>query len=135
MATLRKPKRFKHRVVPYQFAAALTAALAFTFAAGAATVSAYPDTGAEAASRAPRCEGLAFRVFPGEVPEPGDRSRAAAAHLLTRGAGPIHCRNPDLAPIKRSSVISGRVPSRTGGPHVPVPGLTYTHIFPRLERP
>jgi len=65
MATLRKPKRFKHRVVPYQFAAALTAALAFTFAAGAATVSAYPDTGAEAARpELPDVKVSPFEYFP-----------------------------------------------------------------------
>ena len=38
MATLRKSKLLKHRIVPYQFAAAITVALAFCFAAGAASL-------------------------------------------------------------------------------------------------
>ena len=65
MAMLRKPKRFNRRVVPYQFAAALTVALAFTFAAGAATVSAYPDTGAEPARPGlPDIKVSQFEYFP-----------------------------------------------------------------------
>jgi len=65
MAALRKPKRLKHRIVPYQFAAAATVALAFTFAAGAATVSAYPDAGAEAAQPGlPDVKVSPFEYFP-----------------------------------------------------------------------
>jgi hypothetical protein len=49
MATLKKSTHLRHRIVPYQFAAAVAMALAFTFAAGAATVLAYPGPEAEPA--------------------------------------------------------------------------------------
>ena len=48
MATVRSTKRAR-RILPYQVAACVSAALAITFAAGAATVSDYPAPGTEAA--------------------------------------------------------------------------------------
>jgi hypothetical protein len=65
MAMLRKSKRLKHRIVPYQFAAAVTMALAFTFAMGAATVSAYPGPDAEPArAELPDVRVSPFEYFP-----------------------------------------------------------------------
>ena len=65
MATLRKPRRLKHRIVPYQFAAAATVALAFTFAAGAATVSSHTGPGTEAAQpERPDVKVSKFEYFP-----------------------------------------------------------------------
>ncbi|HZN23943.1 MAG TPA: hypothetical protein VFB75_06935 [Burkholderiales bacterium] len=43
MATLRISKRLKHRIVPYQFAVAVSVALAFSFAAVATSVAANPE--------------------------------------------------------------------------------------------
>jgi hypothetical protein len=65
MAMLKKPKRLKHRIVPYQFAAAATMALAFTFAAGAATVLAYPGPEAQPARlELPDIHVSPFEYFP-----------------------------------------------------------------------
>ena len=65
MATLKKSKYLKHRIVPYQVAAAITVALAFTFAAGATTVLAYPGPDAEPARlELPDIHVSPFEYFP-----------------------------------------------------------------------
>ena len=65
MATLKKSKCLKHRIVPYQVAAAITVALALTFAAGATTVLAYSGPDAEPARfELPNIHVSPFEYFP-----------------------------------------------------------------------
>jgi hypothetical protein len=62
---LQKSKRLQHRIVPYQFAAAVTVALALSFAAGAATLSTYPGPEAEPARpQLPDVHVSPFEYFP-----------------------------------------------------------------------
>jgi hypothetical protein len=51
-------------------------------------------------------------------------SPAAPGRYGRRNGGGRSCCDLQALRTSRISVTSGRVPSRTSGPHVPVPGLT-----------
>jgi hypothetical protein len=65
MAKVRIVRRVRTRMLPYQIVACVSAALAITFAAAAASVSAYPTAGSEAAHpELPPIHVSPFEYFP-----------------------------------------------------------------------
>jgi hypothetical protein len=83
--------------------------------------------------RPERSEGPAFyfrtAAFIGTRSRPADGAMGVSARRRTRSLETI------AAHANSIKTISGLVPTRIGGPHVPAPVVVYTHILPNCFNP